>query len=47
MSARSMLTRGYVTVRELRYFLLRDEMESPIRVPLLTRLRMLRRGFLG
>ena len=42
-----LLQRGYLNAREIRHFLLRDELGSPVKVPLLTRLNMLRRGFLG
>ncbi len=43
----SLLKRAYITAREWRYFILRDELKSTVSVPLLTRLRMLRHGFRG
>lgn len=47
MSIRSMLSNIYGMAKDLRYFLLRDELGCPIKVPLWTRMRMLSQGFLG
>lgn len=44
---KTLLQNAYSYLRSLRHFLIRDELHSKVRVPLLSRLRMVSRGFLS